>query len=293
MRSRRLLSRLALVASALIMLSGCESPEQQMALGGTRAWIDVPRDHSVLSLKPHEVMAHASDAAGLRQVELVVNGASIGAMTCEDFAQPLVTCRAMWNPLAPGDYRLEARATNPSGSVGTSTPVYVSIGEGSPPAVTISLTPLATAAPTSTATFKPTRVPTKTPTRTLLPPVPTKRPTSTSTPGLPPSDKDGPPAPAIVGPKSGVILACSTSVVLDWKAPSDPSGIANYRARLQVNSGTGWADVRVWDPVTASQVGANSETTCGGFYRWRVLARDGAGNEGAVSSWAEFSLSMD
>ena len=141
MKIQRILSRLALGAVALIMLNACNLPQEQTAPGGTRAWIDVPRDRSVLSLIPHEVIAHASDADGLSQVELIVNGASIGALTCEDLTLPLVTCRGMWNPIAPGDYRLEAQATNPGGSVGTSPPVYVSIGEGSPPTVTTPASP--------------------------------------------------------------------------------------------------------------------------------------------------------
>jgi hypothetical protein len=175
---------------------------------------------------------------------------------------------------------------------GLDLPIHVYPRE-EPTAFIVFMSPLATSTPTPTVTLTPTRVRTKTPTRTPLPVVPTKRPTSTSTPGLPPADNDGPPAPAIVGPTGGATLACSASVVLDWKEPYDPSGIANYRVRLQVNPGTGWADVKIWDPVTATQVGANSETTCGGFYRWRIFARDRAGNQGAVSAWAEFSLLLD
>ena len=89
------------------------------------------------------------------------------------------------------------------------------------------------------------------------------------------------------------MLACSQDVILDWEAPPDPSGIATYRVRLQDWSGSEWADVKVWDPVTATQVNANAETMCGGFYRWRVLARDGAGNSGEVSGWAEFSITLE
>jgi hypothetical protein len=81
-------------------------------------------------------------------------------------------------------------------------------------------------------------------------------------------------------------------VVLDWEAPPDPAGISNYGVQLQVTSGSDWADVKVWDPVTDTQVNANAETTCGGFYRWRVLARDGAGNTGDESAWAEFSIAL-
>ena len=205
MNNRRLLSRWALVAIALLLLSAC-TPQQQIALGGTRAWIDVPRDRSVISLKPHEVIAHASDASGLRQVELIVNNTSIGAMNCENLAQPLVTCRVMWNPPVPGDYRLEARTTNPGGGVGTSAPVYVTIGETAPtptstpasrapgpitPTPTQTPVPLApsgiTLTPTATQTSI-TRTPggiTPTPTSTQPPPATVTRTPTQSCPGAP------------------------------------------------------------------------------------------------------------
>lgn len=155
-------------------------------------------------------------------------------------------------------------------------------------------TPVAAASRTAVA---PTRAPTRTPTplpRTATPVPRTSTPSAsppTHTPTALP-DTQGPPAPLVVGPTGGVVLACSQDVILDWQAPTDPSGIASYRARLQVTSGSDWADVKVWDPVTAAQVNANAETTCGGIYRWRVLARDGAGNTGEVSAWAEFSIAL-
>ena len=57
MNSQRMLFCVALAAIALLVLNAC-TPEQQVALGGTCAWIDVPRDRSVLSL-----IAHRSDRA--------------------------------------------------------------------------------------------------------------------------------------------------------------------------------------------------------------------------------------
>ena len=159
-------------------------------------------------------------------------------------------------------------------------------------------TPAATRIPTSIPPTRTPIVPPPTSTVTLLPPTATPVPPSNTPTPVPPTstplpDTQGPLAPFIVGPKGGVVLACSQDVILDWQAPTDPSGIANYRVRLQVNPGSGWVDVEVWDLVTDTQVNANAETTCGGFYRWRVLARDGAGNSGEVSGWAEFSITLD
>ena len=224
MNNQRILSRWPLVAIALLLLSAC-NPEQQIALGGTRAWIDVPRDRSVLSLKPREVMAHASDAGGLRQVELVVNGASIGAMTCENLAKPLVTCRVMWNPLAPGDYRLEARATNPSGGVGVSAPVYVSIGEASvPPAPPPGIIP----PPPVIITLTPTRPPPLAPPDIVLPPgiiTPTFTPTPTMTP-IPPVQPACPGPPNIPSFTASLNpITAEQSTTLSWGGVTNATSV--------------------------------------------------------------------
>ncbi len=419
---RRCLNGILLIL-ACVMISACQGGEAA-GFGGTRAWIDIPRDRSVLSLTPHQIIAHVSDESGLRLVELVVNGESYGAMPCENASQPLVACRMMWSPPAPGEYRLEIRATNPNGNLGLSTPVNVvvktesiallsptstaleatrvptaprtatvPVGIESVPTFTTTPTlnasrvpasisptgtrplviPSLTALPLSTHTSSPTRTPTQpptdTPTRTATPACP-GAPTITSftvassaivqgqsstlswgavlhatwveidhgiggvgTPGsrqvsrqttttftltargcggtvtrqvtltvLVPSptptrtplpDTQGPPAPQIVLPANDALLNCTASVKLVWNTPTDVSGIANYRVRLQKRAGGNYADEQVWDPVTFTQLNATNETECGNFYRWRVLARDGAGNQGEVSVWAYFSIKLD
>ena len=161
---------------------------------------------------------------------------------------------------------------------GLDLPVHVDTAASAETWFSVFMTPAPTATPTPTST--PTTIRTSTPRPATLTPTP-----------LPPDDQ-GPPAPPILGPRGGISLACSTSVILDWDAPSDRSGIANYRVRLQVNSGSGWSDVMIWDPVVPTEVNADAETTCGGYYHWRVVTRDGAGNSGTVSPWAEFSILM-
>ena len=238
MNNQRILSRWPLVAIALLLLSAC-NPEQQIALGGTRAWIDVPRDRSVLSLKPREVMAHASDAGGLRQVELVVNGASIGAMTCENPAKPLVTCRVMWTPVVPGDYRLEARATSPSGGVGTSTPVFVSVGTIQSPTPTpitpaadrITVTSTPTATPTNTPTSTPTGRPTLTPTNTTtFTPSPSPTPTPTQTSSAP--------SPCPGAPVISSFTASLTSITPGQSATLSWGAVANATS-VEIDHGVG------------------------------------------------------
>jgi hypothetical protein len=52
-----------------------------------------------------------------------------------------------------------------------------------------------------------------------------------------------------------------------------------------------------WGPVPGKSflAGAKKETEleCGTTYRWRVRARDEAGNYSAWSAWSEFSLKLD
>lgn len=351
----------ALILIALAVATGGCAQSQAGEDGGTRAWIDVPRDGSVISQSAHPVMVHASDAAGIRQVELIVNGTRAGGLACENAEQPLVVCRGEWLPPAPGEYQLVARAVNPSGSVGTSAHVNVSVedrglvqaqptqqaaaptagvGVAVPTATLAGVTrapststvaaPATTGAtaasststtaarqptaglgtpspmPTATWTRAPapasltpsrtaTRVPTVAPSNTT-PPTATR--TATRTPSRTPSptpDTQGPAAPGIVGPKNNrVFTPCppKPTVILDWTAPADPSGIANYRVRLQVKVGTTYQDKQIWDPVTATQVDATSYVDCGGIYQWRIFARDRAGNQGQVSEWAQFSMDL-
>lgn len=278
MKWQRKFSTLGFTLTLVVVfaLSAC-NPDQQIALGGTRAWIDIPRDRSVISLKPHEVIAHASDAGGVRLVELVVNGASIGAMNCENLAQPLVTCRAMWNPLAPGEYRLEARATNASSGVGISAPVLVTVGVLPPPPQIFTLTPTrATRAPTlsPTPTLTPTRLSeppqiitvTPTPTRIVsspLPPAPnTNTPTITSSP-----------APVCPGAPLIAFFSASPTTITQGQSSTLNWGSVSNATSVEIDHGIGGV------PTPGSR-GVNPQTTttytltaigCGGTVTRQVI----------------------
>ncbi len=88
------------------------------------------------------------------------------------------------------------------------------------------------------------------------------------------------------------MLSCMANVILDGKAPSDPSGIAHDRVRLQKKARANWVDGKVWDPVSATQVTANPKTECDNLYRWRVRARDNAGNWGPYSPFATLGIAL-
>jgi len=242
MNRQQMLFCVALTAIVLLVLNAC-TPEQQVALGEPRAWIDVPRDRSVISLKPHEVIAHASDGAGLRLMELIVNGASIGAMNCENLAQPLVTCRALWTPLVPGDYRLEARAMNPSGAVGTSAPVFVSVGTIQSPTPT-PITPAAgritvTSTPTSTPTATPTNTPTSTPTgRPTLTPTNTATFTPSPSPTPTPTQTSPAPSPCPGAPVISSFTASPNSITPGQSATLSWGAVANATS-VEIDHGVG------------------------------------------------------
>ena len=119
--------------------------------------------------------------------------------------------------------------------------------------------------------------------------------TPTSKPTIPPPDETPPPVPPVVAPTGGVVLDCE-AVTLNWDAVSDPSGIAEYRVQVELEVTPG-----NWDPVSGSpwtglggtELELNTTTlNCGGVYRWRVRAVDGAGNMSDFSAWAEFGINL-
>lgn len=105
-------------------------------------------------------------------------------------------------------------------------------------------------------------------------------------------DTEPPPAPYVIWPKDNIVISpCpAASVILRWSLPSDPSGIAEFRVQLQ--KAPAWTTVS--DQVTtALSMDVAGEVHCGDGYRWRVRARDGAGNWGEYSGWALFGMSLD
>jgi hypothetical protein len=106
----------------------------------------------------------------------------------------------------------------------------------------------------------------------------------------PSPDTQGPPAPSLVSPVGGVNLPCEPPVALytmEWSAVSDPSGISRYRVGIQRWDGATWVDDKL---LLGHDTNATTQLQCSQRYRWRVMAQDGAGNEGSWSGWEEFVL---
>jgi hypothetical protein len=121
------------------------------------------------------------------------------------------------------------------------------------------------------------------------PPLPTETPTAPP----PVADTTAPPVPSPVSPTGGTTLACSSSALLNWSAVNDPSGISGYSVEIQRSSDQiSWSSAP-GSPVNTVDDKASIQVECGWYYRWRVRARDGAGNSSAWSNWATFSVTLN
>lgn len=169
---------LILVTALLLALSSCtsggDSPAlsnpDELALAGevsparSSAWIDAPLNGMVLPLEPYMIVYHASDPAGVAQVELTANGVLLSSEGSAG-AMELLTLRYEWLPPASGEYVLQAREQNASGAWSEIAEVVVIITSGT---ITPTLTQTSTPTITSTLTHTPTE--TQTPTATATQP---------------------------------------------------------------------------------------------------------------------------
>jgi len=107
----------------------------------------------------------------------------------------------------------------------------------------------------------------------------------------PAADTTAPPVPTPVVPSNGLELSCRSYQALNWLPVSDPSGIDGYYVQVQRHSGDiNWSDVSgsVFSGITGKTKEISVE--CGWYYRWRVRAKDGAGNTSAWSGWWGFTV---
>jgi hypothetical protein len=106
-----------------------------------------------------------------------------------------------------------------------------------------------------------------------------------------PADTTSPPVPSPAVPADGLAIDCKTSQTLAWMPVSDPSGPVTYYVKLERQLSPGnWQSAGGWGPVSGKQV--ETKVDCGIYYRWTVLARDGAGNDSDWSPFSHFSLRL-
>lgn len=126
---------------------------------------------------------------------------------------------------------------------------------------------------------------------TPAPPTTQVPPTTTQ----PPPDTTPPPVPSPLGPGStdpGNPPDVDCPVTLRWQAVSDPSGVV-YSAVLEKEIAPGnWSQVGSWDNLTVTEKSLSGLLLCdyGWTYRWRVRARDGAGNWSGWSAWLAYEV---
>ena len=104
--------RWVLTVVAALLLAGCAGAT---GAAGPQAWIDAPMNDSTHPLAPMEIVLHGADPDGVAMVELSVNGEVLSRRPPESTDLPLVTSRVAWDPRAPGEYTLTARAQNHAG----------------------------------------------------------------------------------------------------------------------------------------------------------------------------------
>ncbi len=105
-------------------------------------------------------------------------------------------------------------------------------------------------------------------------------------------DTTAPPAPSPRVPADGLTVPCKAKQSLVWLPVEDASGIAKYGVQVQRHAGD-----NNWQAAPGGNQGVVGKTTtipveCGWYYRWRVRAVDGAGNEGPWSGWSSFAVPL-
>jgi hypothetical protein len=113
---------LAFIVAALMAsnLAACNfaAPGQ-----GPAVWIDQPLDGDHVPLGPLTFQAHASDADGIGTIEFYASETLLQAVPVD--SQRMGNAAIEWNPPAPGDYTISARAADSQGNLGPSASAHI------------------------------------------------------------------------------------------------------------------------------------------------------------------------
>lgn len=167
---------LTVFSLVLVCLSACNLPNGQPA-SGPHAWIDAPLPGSVVPVNSNvDVISHASDPAGINNVELDINAAALHTDAVPGTGQAYVLMKQSWMPTQAGTYQLRVRTKAIDGQWSDYAVVLVIVagqaaGRPTPnaspvplEAFTPSLSPTLAGSPTLLATLAPTFTPSLTPT---------------------------------------------------------------------------------------------------------------------------------
>jgi hypothetical protein len=134
---------------------------------GPLSAVDSPLEGALLPQDTVMIQAHADDAQGVARGEISVGGQVIGVVESPNPGQPAAVFTLPWRPDVPGEYKIEVRAQNMTGTWGAKAARRIIISEPAD-------TPTPKTLPTETATkVVATQAPTETPTIVI--------PTATST----------------------------------------------------------------------------------------------------------------
>jgi len=304
--------RKLLIVMILLIISGTLSSCVRETVSASQAWIDYPREGSVVPLgETVTVMSHVYAREGVAEVVLAVNGEAYRRDIPPGSGTNFAEISQEWLPAEAGVYTLQVWVYDTSGESSNPATVSVSVTDEviadevidaaaeepiTPPTETLTpivsdtptLTPVISDTPTLTPTSTATWLPTNTPTS----PPPTFTPTSPPTDTPVPADTTPPPTPVPVVPADGLVVSCRSSQTLAWTPVTDPSGINGYYVELEKEITAGsWQNAGAWGPISGKQL--DVPVDCGISYRWAVQAEDGAGNFSDWSSPSHFGILLD
>jgi hypothetical protein len=285
------------------LVTGCAG--EDVLNGGPYVWIDAPTSGlSVPVDQPIQIEGHAAHDAGIARVEVWVAEELHHVVEDPPVTGNLARFEQAWMPPGPGDYTVQVVAIGDDGATSAPDSVELHVGEPvaeatatpvspTPPPATSTPVPATPTPPPATPTSPPpTLTPTPiTPTPTPTPITPTPVP-PTPTPTTPPPDTTPPPVPQPYVPQDELVIDCAAEQVLAWlPVEDDGGGPVRYFVELEVQvTADQWEAANDWGQLTDKQV--EVEVDCGRFYRWRVRAQDGAGNDSGWSDWSHFSVSL-
>lgn len=132
MKRSSILVWLALIS---LVISSCSSAAAKPEAGsptpdqGPKVSFTAPASGAELPIGPVQVLLLSEDPLGTAQVELMVNGISVGTVASPNSTGASVTIEYTWQPPAAGKYVLQAHGQNTAGTWGGFTSLEITVAE--------------------------------------------------------------------------------------------------------------------------------------------------------------------
>ncbi|MGB7537270.1 MAG: Ig-like domain-containing protein [Anaerolineales bacterium] len=142
---------IALLFSACAPQSGAKTgTTSAVADSGPKVSFASPEPGATVPFGPVQVMILSEDLGGTSQVEVLVNGVSVASVPSPDTAASSVIIGYTWQPSAPGNYVLQARAQNTAGTWGGFASLELAVAPEQAPAETPTVEAIPTEEPEPT-----------------------------------------------------------------------------------------------------------------------------------------------